>query len=195
MLFRSAIDALDDLATVTVESINAVHAQGLDSEGKLGGPLFGFASGKQNSAAGVQLLIRDASRVAAAGQFRVIDNPLNGSLAEATVSYMNPEYQGPTALLGDLAWAEAPSLAVLEDLAIQSSMGYTSLGVAPFGTSDLTLTLTSPSATQSFQVLTRDGRHLAGTSATFDASGALTGWASKVLDPSLGMEDGATYDK
>ncbi len=193
-VLNPALDALDDLASVTVEAINAVHMEGLDSEGKLGGALFGFTAGKEDMAAGVQLLIRDASRVAAAGQFRVIDNPLNSSLAEATVSYSSPVYEGPKALLGDLAWAQSPSLATLEDLVIQSSMGYTSLGLAPFGTNNLTLTLTDPSASQSFQVLTRDGRHLAGTSATFDAFGALSGWASRVLAPSLGMEDGASYD-
>ena len=193
-VLNPALDALDDLASVTVEAINAVHMEGLDSEGKLGGALFGFTAGKEDMAAGVQLLIRDASRVAAAGQFRVIDNPLNGSLAEATVSYSSPVYEGPKALLGDLALAQAPVLATLQDLAIRSSMGYTSLGLAPFGTTDLTLTITNPTASQSFQVLTRDGRHLAGTSATFDGTGALTGWASKVLTSSLGMEEGASYD-
>jgi flagellar hook-associated protein 1 FlgK len=192
-VLNPALDALDGLASVTVEAINAVHMVGLDSEGKLGGALFGFTAGKEDTAAGVQLLIRDASRVAAAGQFRVIDNPLNSSLAEASVSYTSPVYEGATALLSDLAWAQTPSFATLDNLSIQASMGYTSLGVAPFGTTDLTLTLSNASASQSFQVLTRDGRHLAGTPASMN-DGELAGWASKVLDPSLGMELGATYD-
>lgn len=185
-VLNPALDALDDLAQVTVDQINAIHSEGLDAEGKLGGALFGFSAGKQDTAAGVQLLIQDASRVAAAGQFRVIDNPLNGSLAEATISYQVPSYDGPTALLGDLAWAKAPSYASQMETDIQQDLGFVSLGVASMGMTDLSLTLHDPSAAQSFQVLTRDGRHLAGTELADSAK-------NQMLRPARGMEEGATY--
>ncbi|MFZ9679764.1 MAG: flagellar hook-associated protein FlgK, partial [Quisquiliibacterium sp.] len=185
-VLNPALDALDDLAQVTVEQINAIHSEGLDAEGKLGGALFGFSAGKQDTAAGVQLLIQDASRVAAAGQFRVIDNPLNGSLAEATISYQVPSYDGPTALLGDLAWAKVPSYANQMEADIQQDLGFVSLGVASMGMTDLSLTLHDPSAAQSFQVLTRDGRHLAGTELADSAK-------NQMLRPARGMEEGATY--
>ena len=186
-VLNPALDALDDLAQVTVEQINGIHSEGLDAEGKLGGALFGFYAGKENTAAGVQMLIQDASRVAAAGQFRVIDNPLNGSLAESTVSYEPPSYAGPSTLLGDLAWAKVPSYADQMEVDIQQDLGFASLGMASIGMTDLSLTLHDPTATQSFQVLTRDGRHLAGTELTDLAK-------SQILRPARGMEDGATYN-
>jgi flagellar hook-associated protein 1 FlgK len=185
-VLNPALDALDDLAKVTVEQINSIHGEGLDAEGKLGGALFGFSAGKENTAAGVQMLIQDASRVAAAGQFRVIDNPLNGSFAESTVSYQEPSYAGPSALLGDLAWAKVPSYADQMQVDIQQDLGFASLGVAAIGMTDLSLTLHEPTASQSFQVLTRDGRHLAGTELT-DAT------KSQMLRTARGMEEGATY--
>jgi flagellar hook-associated protein FlgK len=49
------------------------------------------------------------------------------------------------------------------------------------------LTLISPTATQSFQVLTRDGRHLLGRALSDDQQ-------SLLLKTSNGLEDGATYN-
>lgn len=185
-VLNPALDALDDLASVTAQEVNAVHTTGLDSEGLIGGALFGFSAGKQDTAAGMRMLIQDASRVAAAGQFRVIDNPLNGSLAEATISYQLPSYDGLSALFGDLAWAKVPSYADQMQVEIQQDLGFVSLGVASLGMTDLALTLHNPSEAQSFQVLTRDGRHLAGTELTDLAK-------SQMLRPARGMEEGATY--
>ena len=192
ILFRDqvlnpALDALDDLASVTVREINAVHTTGLDAEGQLGGALFGFAAGKEYSAAGVQLLIQDASRVAAAGQFRVIDNPLNSSSAEASVGYSPPQYDGPGSLLSDLALAKWPQVADQMSVSIQQQLGFASLGMAAMGTTDLQLTLHDPTNEQSFQVLTRDGRHLAGTNLTEDEQ-------TLMIKASRGQEIGATYD-
>jgi hypothetical protein len=82
--------------------INAIHREGVDSEGLLGGDLFTFSADKPQQAAGMQLIVKDANRVAAAGQFRVIDHPLNSGSAQARVIYNAPEFEGPTALLGDL---------------------------------------------------------------------------------------------
>jgi len=185
-VLKPASNALDGLAATLVDSVNAVHRDGVDAEGQLGGNLFGFAPGQTGKAASMTMVIQDANRVAAAGQFRVIDDPLNSGTAQARILYTPPDYQGPTQLRGDLALAQAPQIATLTGLRIEPSQGYTSLGLIPIGTQNLSLTLQSPGPGQTFQVLTRDGRHLLGSALTPTQQGLLVIQAN-------GMEAGATY--
>jgi flagellar hook-associated protein FlgK len=67
-----------------------------------------------------------------------------------------------------------------------ASQSFASLGLVPVGTQDLSLTLQNPSATQTFQVLTRDGRHVLGRALSEDQQ-------SLLLKTSNGMEAGVTY--
>ncbi len=184
-VLNPAIHSLDDLAQVMAREINAVHRDGVDAEGLLGGDLFGFSADKPLQAAGMQMIVQDANRVAAAGQFRVIDNPLNSGTVQARVTYAAPEFAGPTALQGDLALAQTPQVASLT-VSTTASQPVASLGLVPVGTQDLSLTLQNPTASQSFQVLTRDGRHLLGQALSEDEQALL-------LKTANGMEAGATY--
>jgi flagellar hook-associated protein FlgK len=179
-------DSLNNLAQVIVQQVNAIHREGIDSEGKLGGDLLGFSSGQENTAGGMQVLIQDASRIAAAGQFRVIDDPLNPGSAQSRISYSAPTYEGPVGLAGKLANATAPQIGTAT-LPVAASMGYASVGLVSAGTKDLVLTLNNPSATQSLQVMTRDGRHLLGSS--LSGSPIL----DRVLRTANGFEAGASY--
>ncbi len=185
-----AIDALDNLAQAMVTQVNTIHKDGVDAEGLLGTDLFGFSADQAGQAGGMQLLIQDTSRVAAAGQFRVIDDPLNPGTAQARVQYDTPQYAGPTALIGDLANAQVPRSATVK-VGLPSAQGFASLGLVKAGTQDLVLTLNSPNATQNLQVFTRDGRHLLGSDLTASADG------NKIVDRMLksanGMEEGAQY--
>ncbi|PUE43287.1 flagellar hook-associated protein FlgK [Limnohabitans sp. Hippo3] len=185
-VLKPASNALDGLAATLVDSVNAVHSDGVDAEGQLGGNLFGFAPGQDGKAASMTMVIQDANRVAAAGQFRVIDDPLNSGTAQARILYSPPDYQGPNQLRGDLALAQAPQIATLTGLRIEPSQGFTSLGLIPIGTQNLSLTLQSPGPGQTLQVLTRDGRHLLGSALTPTQQGLLVKQAN-------GMEAGATY--
>ena len=185
-VLNPATDSLDNLAQVMTREINAIHREGVDAEGLLGGDLFAFSADKPQQAAGMQMIVKDANRVAAAGQFRVIDNPLNSGTAQARVSYSEPLFQGPTQLRGDLALAKTPQIATLSNVAIEASQGFSSLGLIPIGTQNLSLTLQTPGPGQSIQVLTRDGRHLVG-SALNDTQ------KDQMVKASNGMEVGATY--
>ena len=185
-VLNPARSSLDDLASVVVEQVNAIHRDGIDAEGKLGGNLFAFASGQDGKAAGMNMIIQDVNRVSAAGQFRVIDNPLNGGTAQARVSYSAAAYDGPTALVGNLGQAQAPGIGQWSSTQADNQH-YTALGLVPVGMKDLTLTLQNPAAGQTLQVLTRDGRHLIGKALTADQQG----WLVKSGN---GMEDGATYN-
>jgi flagellar hook-associated protein FlgK len=186
-VLNPATDSLDNLAQVMTREINAIHREGVDAEGLLGGDLFAFSADKPQQSAGMQLILKDANRVAAAGQFRVIDNPLNSGTAQARVIYKAPDFAGPTALLGDLALGQIPQIGSVT-VSTSASQSFASLGLVPVGTQDLSLTLQNPTATQTFQVLTRDGRHLLGRELSADQQ-------SLLLKTSNGMESGASYNK
>jgi flagellar hook-associated protein FlgK len=185
-VLNPASDSLDNLAAVMAREINAIHRDGVDAEGLLGGDLFAFSADKPLQAAGMQMIVKDANRVAAAGQFRVIDNPLNSGTAQARVIYKAPDFAGPTALLGDLAMGQIPQIGSVT-VNTSASQAFASLGLVPVGTQDLSLTLKNPSATQTFQVLTRDGRHVLGRALSNDQQ-------SLLLKTSNGMEAGASYN-
>ena len=190
-VLNSAQSALDSLAKTTANSVNAVHTQGLDLEGQLGTDLFGFDPMASGAAAGMYLAIRDTSRVAAAGQFRVIDDPLNAGTSQARIGYTKPVFEGPTGLVGTLGEAQAPAFRS-ETLSLGTERDFEPLGLIPMGMRDLTFTMHAPLAGQSLQVMTRDGRHLLGTS-LLDASGKPSSLASLLMDKANGMETGATY--
>lgn len=185
-VLKPAANALDGLANTVVDTVNGVHRDGVDAEGQLGGDMFGFEQGHAGKATSMTMLIQDANRVAAAGQFRVIDNPLNGGTAQARILYGQPNFMGPTQLLGDLALAKAPQIATLTDVRIEPSQGFASLGLIPIGTQNLSLTLHTPGPDQTLQVLTRDGRHVLGSALNTTQQGLLVKQAN-------GMEAGATY--
>lgn len=184
-VLNPAGSSLDGLANALVHEVNAVHRDGVDADGQMGADLFGFTSGQPQQAAHMSMLIQDANRVAAAGQFRVIDAPLNSGTAQARIDYQTPKFQGPTELRGDLALAQVPQIATL-GVRIEASQGYASLGLIPIGTKDLSLTLATPGPGQTLQVLSRDGRHIIGSPLSTTQQGLLIKTAN-------GAEVGATY--
>ena len=180
-----ATAALNNLAQVVIDEVNAVHRSGLDLEGQLGGDLFGVLPQARDAAGGLQLLIQEATRVAAAGQFRVIDNPLNVGNAHPSVVFQPPIYEGPAALVGTLSSARVPVIAT-ETLAIGSAPPYAAVGLVPLGSRDVTLALVNPTPGVVLHVLTRDGRHLLGQALSDDQQALL-------MRSSLGLEPGARY--
>jgi len=186
-VLKPASDSLDNLATALVREVNLVHRDGVDAERQLGGDLFGFATDKTGKASGMSLVVQDANRVAAAGQFRVIDEPLNSGSAQARIAYQAPQYAGPTGLQGDLSIGLKPQLGEAR-LKIQAGIGYAQVGAVKAGTQNLTLTVVNPSASQQLQVMTRDGRHLIGSP---NLSSTLQ---NSLIQTGNGMESGSTYD-
>lgn len=185
-VLNPAINSLDDLAKTTVSEVNAIHRSGIDAEGKIGGDLFSYATGLNNQAGGVQLALQDASRIAAAGQFRIIDDPLNSGTAQARITYSEGQYAGPQSLSGDLSLAVAPFVQTVS-LPIASNESYAQVGLIQAGTQDPVITLNAPNANKQLQVMTRDGLHLLGS----NLNDQTKGWLVK---PSNGMENGAAYN-
>lgn len=184
-VLKPAASSMNDLASTLVTQINLVHREGLDAEGQMGGDLFGFVPAPSGPAAGMTLLVQDANRIAAAGQFRVIDDPLNSGTAQARVGYSPAQFAGPSTLQGELAQATAPQI-VSTFVHIEASQGMASLGLIPQGTQNLSLTLHAPGPGQTLQVLSRDGRHLVGSALSVSEQALL-------LQTANGMEAGASY--
>lgn len=184
-VLKPAASSMNNLASTMVMQINLLHREGLDAEGQLGGDLFGFVPTPSGQAAGMTLLVQDANRIAAAGQFRVIDDPLNSGTAQARIAYNTESFEGPSQLRGELAQAKAPQIASIE-VNIEASQGVASLGLVPIGTQNLSLTLHAPGPGQSLQVLSRDGRHLLGSPLSASQQTLL-------LKTANGLEEGASY--
>jgi len=182
-VLKPAVDALNSIAGVLADEVNASHRNGIDIEGRRGTDLFTVVDNSRGTAAGLQLAITDTSRVAAAGQFRITDSPRNTSLSQATVSWSAPTYTMPSTLAKRLAEGRAPIIAT-DNFTIGAGAATASLGVVPQGTRDLVLALQLPAAGQTLQVVTRDGRHLLGAPLTS---------AQRTQIMSSGMEEGATY--
>lgn len=185
-VLNPALNSLNDLAKTTVQEVNAIHQQGIDSEGKIGGDLFTYSAGLADNAAGVQLAIQDASRIAAAGQFRVIDDPLNPGTAQVRIDFAAGQYGGLQGLAGNLGNGIAPFLGSAT-LAISANESMSQAGVIKAGTQDVAITLNAPQSNKFLQVMTRDGMHLLGSPLTE----AEKGW---IIKSSTGMEAGAQYN-
>lgn len=201
-----AMDALNNLAKVMAAEVNAAHRGGIDIESRLGQDLFVIADDPRGAAAGISVALTDASRVAAASQFRVIDAPLNTGEAQATIKWQEPQYGGPTSLYRTLAEGKVPALPD-ELLSIGTARPFAPLGVAAQGMTNLVVSLQqqievtttaadgsrvvsridAPVDGQSLQVLTRDGRHLLGKA--LDAN-----QQQLLMKTANGMEAGASYD-
>ena len=181
-----ALSSLNDIATVVTQEVNDRHRNGVDAQGNLGVDLFGYEPGKEGTAAGMLMLVQDTNRVAAAGQFRVINDPLNGGNALARVAYATPSYGGGTALAGSLGEGKSPQVGQAQ-LVIDRSQGVVPVGGVQVGTDNFRLSLQNASATQRIQVFTRDGRQLVGTALTSVAQ-------AEIMQQTKGMEAGATYD-
>jgi hypothetical protein len=185
-VLEQARGALDTLAKTVVQEVNAVHRSGLDAEGRLGGDLFRMDTSSRGPAAGIVMAIQDANRVAAAGQFRVINNSLNTGNAQARVAFTAPEYAGVSGLVGDLAAGQSPRIGQ-ESIRVGTSPPFAPIGTIPTGSQDVVIALNNPSSGLSLQVITRDGRHVLGQALTNAERDLL-------MQGQQGMEAGATYN-
>lgn len=190
-VLRPAFDALDFLAQAFADEVNAIHQNGLDLEGRVGEPVYTYDADK-GAARSIQMIISDASRIAAAGQFRVISNELNPSSTAATIGYQEPSFEGA----GNIADTYRNSQFTFnpEVVSVNASEPLKSVAVIPVGQVDSVVFIdgnTSPTGDQSLlglgiQVFTRDGVRVAGTqpAPAFDSS---------FMAPSQGYEVGASY--
>ena len=179
--------ALDSLAQTFAKEANTVHQQGIDAYGKPGQALFSFDKSASSAAAGMQVAFSDPMLVAAAAQFRVIEQANNTSGTDATLIYSPDTVAScPAALADVLVNNDHPSTA--RTINVGRSVPVAAVASVPNGMSNVSIFLDTMQPGQELQVLTRDGRQLIGQSmaGNTDMLGAL-------MMSNNGFAEGATY--
>ena len=176
---QPARDQLDALAQRWMNEVNAIHRAGVDAQGQPGTDLLGLTPSK-SAAVGIVALISDPQKVAAAGPLRVLHNELNISNTKAAVEFQNPTTPTPSALSSLFSPTGG-----MPGTDITLAVG-TLTGAATLSAGTQNAVVYFDTAGQWPQLITKDGRHLLGSSLT-------EGQQSLLLDhPS--MAPGATYD-
>ena len=189
MTFREQVlgstrSALDTLASTMVREVNAVHQQGVDGYGEAAGALFGIDPAATTVAGGVQVLIDDPMRVAAAAQFRVIKDANNTGGADASISYQVDQASGPADLASTLV--NNPNPSADRSFTLSDGRPFAAITTVPAGMQSVSLYLDGASAGQQLQVFTRDGRQLIGQALNADMQ-------KRVLTTDNGFAAGAGY--
>lgn len=193
-VLQPSFEALDSLTRTFAGELNQIHANGIDLNGEVGGPLFtidkmvrtdpvsGAKSFIDRASAGIRVAIDDPRKVAAGSLFRVIESPNNLSGTDAVLSYQ-PGYADPARVksLSQVLRNNAAPAAGISAPADQL------LGQIPIGAANWSLFLDSASAGQSIQVFTRDGRQLLGAPVTDEAA------RRALLTTGNGFVAGSTY--
>jgi hypothetical protein len=122
---------------------------------------FRVEAGSKRMAGGMKLAVSDPMRLAAAAQFRVIENANNVGRADATVSFANPVYGPPKALNQVLLNNDHASAAKV--FQVSATTGLASVTHIPAGMKNVSIALSDAQGEQQLQLVTRDGRHLLGT--------------------------------
>lgn len=178
----SSRSALDQLAVNLSRAVNDAHTLGIDATGARGQALFGWDPAHASGT--LQVLLNDPLKVAAAGAFRVIEDANNPGTADASVRFVAPQYPGPGPLPQMLV--NNPNPAAARTVTVPSIAGYQPLLTVPAGLDKVALFLDQAPATLQLQVLTRDGRHLAGQPLE-------TSLHERLLTTANGFEPGASY--
>lgn len=167
-------NVLDHLARTLMNEVNTLHRSGVDGYGNKGGELLMVEAGARRVAGGMKVAFSDPLRIAAAAQFRVIENPSNTGTADATVSFTSPTAGLPRELGAVLVNNPHPSAGQVFQLGVTSSaVRLASVASVPAGVKDVALFLNDARGDQQLQLITRDGRHLLGSSLNADDQAAL----------------------
>ena len=158
----SSRSSLDTLANKFVTEVNAVHKAGIDAYGNTGGELFSMSSSGVGSAGTVKVNFKDALKVSAAAQFRVIEAPNNTSSADASIAYVDQPTSGPPDITSALV--NNPSLAAAITVKPTNTRPVAAVATIPNGLTNISVLMSEADSGQQLQIFTRDGRQLAGTS-------------------------------
>lgn len=186
-VLRPAQNKLDELAQALMTEANAVHATGIDALGRPGQALFGLEPAGVSAARGITALLTDPQRVAAAGHFRAVASDLNVGTAQVSWTLEPQTFEQPPTLAALYTpTVAAPNRAPGDPLTFNVT-GFRSLATVPAGSQDVVLTLDTAQG-QWPQLLTRDGRHLLGSTLTSDQQDLLLGSGSLVQGASYSAD-------
>jgi flagellar hook-associated protein FlgK len=156
-----AHDNLDSLAQVVVDQINTIQRNGVDGYGQIGQNLFAVNADAPHLAAGLNVALSDPLRIATGAQFRVTEGTQNIDNVRASVSFTPTD--NPT-LVSNPGLVNNGSVDAGVPVSITAEEGYKHVtDVAP-GAVSPTFFLDGATGDQQLQIITADGRHIAGSS-------------------------------
>ena len=156
-----AHDNLDALAQVVVDQINRIQRAGVDGYGQMGQDLFAVNANASHVAAGLNVALSDPLRVATGAQFRVTEGSQNTDTVRASVSYTP---SNAATLVSNPGLVNNATVDAGVPVSITADEGYKHItDVAP-GAVSPTFFLDNATGDQQLQIMTADGRHIAGSS-------------------------------
>lgn len=157
----SAHDNLDSLAQVVVDQINQIQRNGVDGYGQIGQNLFAVNASATHLAAALNVALSDPLRVATGAQFRVTEGAQNTDTVRASVTYTPSD---AATLVSNPGLVNNGSIDAGVPVSITADEGYRHItDVAP-GAVSPTFYLDNATGDQQLQIMTADGRHIAGSS-------------------------------
>ena len=156
----SSRSSLDTLANNLVKQVNTVHSSGIDAYGNTGGNLFSIDKSTVGSAGTVKVAIKDALKVSAAAQFRIIESPNNTSSADASIQFIGTPTNGPAPISSIISNNSNAAAAIT--VTAKSSTPMAAVATIQNGLTDIGIFMSEADPGQQLQIFTRDGRQLAG---------------------------------
>jgi flagellar hook-associated protein FlgK len=170
-ILGSSRNSLDTLANNFVKEVNAIHAAGIDAYGNPGTALFLIDANTIGSAGTMKLNFEDPLRVAAAAQFRIIENANNISKVDASLIYQPADWQDAPPI--QTALKNNPNSEAAIAVKNTATKLTSAIATIPNGVNDVSMYLDEAAPGQQLQVFTRDGRQLVGAKLSANEQDAL----------------------
>ena len=160
-----AHDNLDHLARVVADQINEVQRSGIDGYSQQGQDLIHVRADVTHVAAGLSVALKDPLRIATGAQFRVSEGSANPDTVRASVSYNGTD---PASLVSNPGLVNNANVSAGIPVKIGADEGYRFISDLAPGIVSPTIFLDQATGDQQLQIITADGRHIAGQSLNLD---------------------------
>ncbi len=175
--------SLDTLANIFVNEVNTIQRNGIDGYGQMGTDLFAIDPNVDSAASAVNVVLTDGMRIATGALFRVIEQSTNSADVKATVTFENPPV---SQAISNPNLVNNPNPAAGVAVNVPQDALYAKVTQVAAGLDSPVFFLDSAQPGQQLQVLTLDGRQLAGKSLTLDEQ-------YQILKPENGFNDPMTF--
>ncbi|NBP45953.1 MAG: hypothetical protein EBU72_12220, partial [Betaproteobacteria bacterium] len=155
-----AHDNLDSLAKVVIDQINQIQRLGVDGYGQMGQDLFAINVAAPHVAAGLSVALSDPLRIATGAQFRVTEGTQNTDTVRASVIFTPTDV---TTLVSNPGLVNNASIDAGIPASVSADEGYKLITDLAPGITSPTFFLDGATGDQQLQIITADGRHLAGS--------------------------------
>lgn len=155
-----AHDNLDALAKVVIDQINQIQRSGVDGYGQMGQDLFAVNTSASHLAAGLSVALSDPLRIATGAQFRVTEGAQNIDTVRASVSYTPSD---AATLVSNPGLVNNGSVDSGVPVSITAEEGFRHIADVAPGAVSPTFYLDNATDDQQLQIMTADGRHIAGS--------------------------------